>query len=146
VPSERTLQIAVAATALFGLVVSGYLSLEELHGELPACPVGGGGCATVALSDYSDLAGIPVPYIGIGGYVLIFATALLGGDDGRIGGAFLALVGVGFSLYLTYLELFVIDAICQYCVASAVAMAVLLALTATRFAAYAGHDPGSLRR
>jgi uncharacterized membrane protein len=138
VPSERALRIAVAAVALFGLAVAGYLSLEELRDQLPACPAGGGGCATVALSDYSDLAGIPVPYIGLGGYLVILGSPLLRGDPGRLGGAFLALVGFGFSLYLTYLELFVIDAICQYCVASAVTMAVLVGLTGTRLLAYAG--------
>lgn len=135
-PSERALRIAVAATSLFGLAVAGYLSIEEWSGELPNCPVGGGGCATVALSDYSDLAGIPVPYIGLGGYLLILASSLVRGDPGRLAGAFLALVGFGFSLYLTYLELFVINAICQYCVASAVIMAALLGLTGARLIAY----------
>ena len=143
-PSERSLRAAVAVTAAIGLAVAGWLSLEELRGELPNCPVGGGGCATVALSDYSDLAGIPVPYIGIGGYLLIVASTLVPGDPGRLAGAFLALVGFGFSLYLTYLELFVIDAICQYCVASAVVMTALLGLTVARLIAYAGDDPDSV--
>ncbi len=49
-----------------------------------------------------------------------------------------ALVGFGFSLYLTYLELFVIDAICQWCVASAILMALSLAVAATRAFVYAG--------
>jgi len=129
--------------SLFGLAVAGYLSIEELSGRLPNCPAGGGGCATVALSDYSDLAGIPIPYIGLGGYALILASALLPGEPGRLAGAFLALVGFGFSLYLTYLELFVIDAICQYCVASAVTMAVLLVLAGARLVAY-GARPGSV--
>jgi uncharacterized membrane protein len=144
VPSDRALRIAVAVTALFGLGVAGWLSYEELIGELPNCPVGGGGCVTVALSDYSDVAGIPVPYIGIGGYVAILASTLLRGDTGRLAGAFLTLVGFGFSLYLTYLELFVIEAICQYCVASAVAMLILLGLTWTRLLRYAGAETGSV--
>jgi uncharacterized membrane protein len=144
VPSDRALRIAVAVAAFFGLAVAGWLSYEELIGELPNCPVGGGGCVTVALSDYSDLAGIPVPYIGIGGYVAIIASTLLRGDPGRLAGAFLTLVGFGFSLYLTYLELFVIEAICQYCVASAVAMLVLLALTWTRLLRYAGAETDSV--
>jgi uncharacterized membrane protein len=144
VPSDRALRIAVAVTALLGLAVAGWLSYEELIGELPNCPVGGGGCVTVALSDYSDLAGIPVPYIGIGGYLAILASTLLRGDPGRLAGAFLTLVGFGFSLYLTYLELFVIEAICQYCVASAVAMLILLALTWARLLRYAGAETGSV--
>lgn len=133
----------MAAVSLFGLAVAGYLSIEELSGELPNCPAGGGGCATVALSDYSDLAGIPVPYIGLGGYALILASAFMPGDPGRLAGAFLVLVGFGFSLYLTYLELFVLKAICQYCVASAITMAVLLGLAGARLVAY-GARPDSV--
>jgi uncharacterized membrane protein len=53
-------------------------------------------------------------------------------DPGRFAGALLGLVGLGFSLYLTYLELFVIDAICQWCVASAVVMALLATTTVVR--------------
>lgn len=136
--TDRALRIAVLVVAAIGLAVAGWLSYEELRGELPNCPIGGGGCATVALSDYSDLAGIPVPYIGIVGYVLIIASTFLRGDAGRLSGAFLALVGVGFSAYLTYLELFVIDAVCQYCVASAVVMLILMALTWARLLAHGG--------
>lgn len=124
--------------ASLGLAVAGWLSYEELSGELPNCPIGGGGCATVALSDYSNVAGIPVPYIGIFGYVLIIASTFIRGDNGRLAGAFLSLVGVLFSAYLTYLELFVIDAICQYCVASAVAMLILVALTWCRLLVHGG--------
>ena len=54
-----------------------------------------------------------------------------------------ALVGFGFSAYLTYLELFVIDAICQWCVASAILMALSLAVAATRAFAYTGRDLSS---
>ena len=60
--------------------------------------------------------------IGIAGYVLILASAAVPGEPGRFGGFVTAMIGFGFSLYLTYLELFVIDAICQWCVASAVLM------------------------
>ncbi len=53
---------------------------------------------------------------------MLLACALLRGDIARIAGFATALVGFGYSLYLTYLELFTIDAICQWCVASAVLM------------------------
>jgi uncharacterized membrane protein len=61
---------------------------------------------------------------------------------GRFGGFLTALVGFGFSAYLTYLELFVIDAICQWCVASAILMALSLAVAGTRAFAYGGRDLG----
>lgn len=54
------------------------------------------------------------------------------GEATRLWAAALALVGAGFSVYLTYLELFVIDAICQWCVASAVIMAVPAGLALAR--------------
>jgi uncharacterized membrane protein len=83
-----------------------------------------------------------VPTIGAIGYGLILLSLLVPGEYGRLGGALLALVAVGFSLYLTYLELFVIDAICQWCVASAVVSA-LLAATAVARLLRAPPPPGS---
>jgi hypothetical protein len=68
--------------------------------------------------------------IGIAGYVVLLLAAAVPGDAGRFGGFLTALVGFGFSAYLTYLELFVIDAICQWCVASAVLMTLSLAVAA----------------
>jgi uncharacterized membrane protein len=115
--------------AALALGISIYLSITWYSDTAPACVGGSGGCETVQSSDYSELAGIPVPLIGAIGYGLIALSLLVPGDAGRMAGALLALVAVGFSLYLTYLELFVIDAICQWCVASAVA-SVLLAVTA----------------
>jgi uncharacterized membrane protein len=81
-----------------------------------------------------------VSAIGIAGYAGLLAAALWPGDPGRFAGLGLAMVGFGFSLYLTYLELFVIDAICQWCVASAVVMVVLLLVTAMRAARYGASE------
>ena len=67
---------------------------------------------------------------GIVGYALLLAAALLRGDGARMAGFGLALVGFGYSVYLTYLELFKIEAICQWCVASAVLMTILFAVNA----------------
>ena len=92
----------------------------------------------MANSAYSDLAGLNVAVFGIVGYVLLFGAALLRGDRARIAGFALALTGFGFSAYLTYLELFVIDAICQWCVASAVLMTVLFVVNTTRALGYVG--------
>lgn len=142
---ERRLRVAIGVAAAIGLAVAGYLSITEASGNLPQCVAGESGCATVATSDYADLAGVPVAYIGLGGYLLIAASAAIPGDPGRLAGAFLALVGFGFSAYLTFIELFEIEAICQYCVASALTMTVLLALTGWRLVAFAGADTTSLQ-
>ena len=119
-----------------------YIAIAESGGGAPKCLAGGSGCETVADSKYAHLAGVNVAVIGIVGYVLVFVAAIVPGDPGRFGGFLTALIGFGFSLYLTYLELFVIDAICQWCVASAILMALSLAVAATRAFAYAGHELG----
>ena len=141
--SERNLRIAAAILALAGIGVATYIAVAESGGGAPKCLVGGGGCETVANSQYAHLAGINVAVIGIFGYVLVLAAAFVPGDLGRFGGFLTALIGFGFSVYLTYLELFVIDAICQWCVASAILMALSLAVAATRAFVYAGRELGA---
>jgi uncharacterized membrane protein len=142
-PSERNLRVAAAILAVAGIGVATYIAIAEFGGGAPKCIAGGHGCQTVARSQYSHLAGINVAAIGIFGYVLLLAAALLPGDVARFGGFLTALVGFGFSLYLTYLELFVIDAICQWCVASAVLMGLSLAVAAARAFSYAGRELGA---
>jgi uncharacterized membrane protein len=140
--SERNLRIAGAILALAGIGVATYIAIAESGGGAPKCLAGGHGCETVANSQYSHLAGVNVAVIGIVGYVLLLAAAIAPGDPGRFGGFLTALIGFGFSVYLTYLELFVIDAICQWCVASAILMALSLAVSATRAFGYAGRELG----
>jgi uncharacterized membrane protein len=143
VPSERKLRIAAALLALAGIAVATYITIAESGGGAPKCLAGGTGCETVAESRYSHLAGINVAVIGIAGYAVLLAAAVLPGDAGRFGGFLTALVGFGFSAYLTYLELFVIDAICQWCLVSAVLMTLSLAVAATRAFAFTGRELGT---
>ena len=124
--------------AAFGIGVATYIAIAEAGGGSPACLAGGGGCETVAESPYADLAGVNVAVIGILGYVLLLATSLLRGDGARMAGFALALTGFGFSLYLTHLELFVIEAICQWCLISAILMTILFGLNAVRMLRYTG--------
>jgi uncharacterized membrane protein len=142
-PTERNLRIAAAILAILGIGVATYIAIAESGGGAPKCLAGGSGCETVAESRYAHLAGVNVAVIGIAGYAVLLAAALVPGDAGRFGGFLAALVGFGFSLYLTYLELFVIDAICQWCVASAVVMALSLAVAAARAFSYTGRELGT---
>jgi uncharacterized membrane protein len=140
VPTERTLRAVAAVLAVAGIGVATYITIADAGGGAPTCLAGGHGCETVANSRYSHLVGINVAAIGIGGYVVLLLAAAAPGDTGRVAGLLCALIGFGFSAYLTYLELFVIDAICQWCVASACLMTLLLAVNACRMFAYAGRD------
>jgi uncharacterized membrane protein len=139
-PTERNLRIAGAILAVLGIGVATYIAVSEFGGGTPKCLAGGHGCETVAHSRYSHIAGINIAAIGIAGYVVLLLATLVPGDAGRFGGFITALVGFGYSAYLTYLELFVIDAICQWCVASAVLMTLSLAVAAARAFAYTGTD------
>jgi uncharacterized membrane protein len=140
-PSEGTLRRVATFAAAFGIGVATYIAIEEAGGGSAECIAGGGGCKTVSESAYSELLGINVAVIGIFGYVLLLVTAILRGDGARMAGFGLALTGFGFSIYLTYLELFVIDAICQWCVVSAVLMTVLFATNVVRMVRYVGSPP-----
>ena len=90
-----------------------------------------GGCETVNSSPYSTIAGVPIALLGLAAYVVIGGLALMSTRAGAWGGRAplavfgLSLVGVLYSVYLTYLELFVIRAICPWCVASAVIMTLI---------------------
>lgn len=137
-PAERTLRASAAALSAIGIGIATYIAIADSSGSAPVCLAGGGGCRTVANSSYSHLAGVNVAVFGIVGYVLLLAAALLRGDGAQILGLGLAGAGFAFSVYLTYLELFVIDAICQWCVASAVLMTILFLLNAIRLIGYAG--------
>jgi uncharacterized membrane protein len=140
VPAERTLRIIAGVLAAAGLGVAVYIAIADAGGGAPTCLAGGHGCETVANSRYSHLAGIDVAVIGIAGYLALLAAAVVPGDVGRIAGLLFGLIGFGFTAYLTYLELFVIDAICQWCVASACLMTLLLVANLCRTFGYAGRE------
>jgi uncharacterized membrane protein len=124
--------------ATFGVGVATYIAIADSGGGAPVCIAGGHGCQAVAESSYSHLAGVNIAVLGIVGYVLLLGCALLRGDGARMVGFAVSLAGFGYSLYLTYLELFTIEAICQWCVASAILMTLLFAVNATRMLAYVG--------
>jgi uncharacterized membrane protein len=133
--AERRLRLAIAVLAVAGLAIAGYLTYVHYEDIKPFCVAGGGGCEKVQTSHYAKLGGIPVALLGLIGYLLILGSLRVRGDAGRLAGAVIALAGFGFSAYLTYRELHTIDAICQWCVASAVVMTLLAVLTTWRLLA-----------
>jgi uncharacterized membrane protein len=130
-----TLRRTTAVLALAGIGIAGYLTWVHYNGLEPGCVGGTGGCEKVQASRWAELAGVPVAVLGLAGYLAILASLALPEPLSSSAAAFLALVGFGFSAWLTYVELVKIEAICQWCVASAltsVALAVLATLLALR--------------
>lgn len=118
--------MAAALLSLLGLFVALYLYLYKI-GRIGSLVCGTGGCETVQLSRYSRFLGVEVSLIGLIGYVGLLAFALWTLRPGLAGARWPATVlsvlsgiGVLFAVYLTSLELFVIHAICRWCVGSAV--------------------------
>jgi len=136
--AEGTLRMVATFIAAFGVGVAVYITIADSGGGSPVCLAGGRGCETVADSTYSHLLGVNIAVFGILGYALLLAAALLRGDTARMAGFCLSLVGFGYSVYLTYLELFKIEAVCQWCVASAVLMTLLFGLNAVRMVRFVG--------
>lgn len=129
---DRRLLIAALVVCLIGLADASYLTYNHYAHSTVQCFFGSS-CETVQKSAYSKLAGVPVALLGLIGYVAILVALAIRGDLGRAGAFCVALIGFGFSAYLTYRELFTIHAICQWCVGSAVCMTILVVLTAVRF-------------
>lgn len=126
-------RMAAALLSLLGLFLSAYLYLYKL-GWIGALACGAGGCETVQTSQWSQFAGVEVALIGAIGYAGLLLASLASLQPGLAGRRWpsdllLALAGGGvlFTLYLTYLELFVIRAICRWCVGSAAIIVAILA-------------------
>lgn len=130
--TDRVLRSAAALVALAGVAVAGYLTQAHFADSAVIC-VPGGGCETVQDSDYAEIAGVPVALLGLISYLVILALLVWDSATARLGAAMLALVGLLFGMYLLALQLFVIDAICIWCLANDVLIAPTLAvLTAVR--------------
>jgi uncharacterized membrane protein len=140
---DRHLRLAAIVLAVLGLGVAAYLTYVHYEDIRPVCGLGGD-CVKVQTSEWSKLAGIPVAVLGLIGYAVILASLFVPGEEALIAGALTSLIGFGFSAYLTYRELFTIDAICQWCVASAIIMTLLAALTTARLLRAPGDQRGAI--
>jgi uncharacterized membrane protein len=131
------LVIAILVIAILGLLDASYLTYEHYAGLKGLLCVGGHGgsssCQTVQSSSWSKVAGIPVAVLGLIGYVVLLGSLLIRGELGRAIGFGTALIGFGFSAYLTYREAYSIHAYCEWCLASAGFMTLLMILTGIRF-------------
>jgi uncharacterized membrane protein len=127
----------IPAISCAGLLVAGYLSYVEINGNEPVCGAVGD-CNTVQQSKYARVFGLaPIGLLGVFGYVMILGVWFVGRRaDGWLADTAQALLlgfalfGTVFSIYLTFLEPFVIGATCAWCLTSAMLMILILCLQA----------------
>jgi uncharacterized membrane protein len=123
--------------AVIGLADSIYLTWLKISCELAVCG-GIGDCESVNVSIYSQINGIPIALLGAGAYFVMLLFLFLESRDDFIGDwspmiVFgLSLTGTLYSIYLTYIEIAVLKAICPYCVLSAVAVLIIFVISIAR--------------
>jgi uncharacterized membrane protein len=133
------LRVTMIVLCLAGLGVSAYLMWGySVPGATLSCG-GSSGCEAVKNSEFSNILGIPMPLIGLLSYGALLGlligqshiSIVEGGWSAYVALAIfgVSLTGVLYSAYLTYLEIFVIYAICRWCVASAVIMVAIFLLS-----------------
>lgn len=133
------LRKALMVLAVVGLIDSIYLTWIKLTAE-GVCVIGEG-CEVVNTSQYASVGGIPVALLGAGAYLALLGILFLETRshffefNGPILVFGISLAGVLYSAYLTYLELYVIRAICEFCVLSATVLVLMLILSSSRLRA-----------
>jgi uncharacterized membrane protein len=124
------LPLVAAATALVGLADSIYLTVKHLTAEPVPCSLISG-CETVLTSSYAEIAGVPLAAFGAAAYFGAFSLAMLGAFGNRTAWFLFGIMSVGmagFTLWLLYLQAFVIGAFCQFCLLSALTSLTLFLL------------------
>jgi uncharacterized membrane protein len=128
--TDRRLRAAIGLLALAGAAIAAYLVYARYTGTRLACATGG--CETVQHSKYAKVAGLPVAALGLAAYLAVFATALSSRAEAAVLGAAIVLSGLVFGVYLIVIQVAVIDAICQWCLASDGILALLSILCGER--------------
>ena len=125
------------ALGVLGILDSIYMTIFKLTDNASMC-LGNGGCSVVNSSSYAEVSGIPVALIGVGGYLAILVVLLAENHNKFLQQNAtmiifgLALVGFLFTLYLIYVELALIHALCPFCVTSQITMTILFILSVIR--------------
>jgi uncharacterized membrane protein len=114
--NDRILRATLVALSLAGAAVAGYILYARWTDAGLFCSTGG--CETVQSSEYSQLLGVPVAALGLVGYLVMGALASARDPRARTAVAALALAAAGFGGYLLVIQLTVIDAVCDWCLAS----------------------------
>ncbi len=142
--SDRLLRIALLLVSAAGIGVATYLTYVHYQPAALIC-TSSGGCETVQESKYAVLAGIPVAVLGLAAWTTALVLTVWNSELARTLTAALALAGLAFAAYLVVLQLFVIDAICVWCMANDIVLAPLFALLAL-LRLQNGHQSGDAGR
>jgi uncharacterized membrane protein len=136
--SDRTLRLAMAALATASVGIAAYLVQAHYRGGSVACSTGG--CETVQHSAYAEIFGVPVALLGLLGSLAILLTLLRSDVRWRAAGLTLAFSALVFAVYLVVVQLAVLGALCQWCVANDAIVVVLAGMAGWR--AYATDRSG----
>ena len=135
---DKKLYWVSVGLAVLGILVSIYMTIYKLTSNNAMC-LGSGDCSTVNASKYSSIYGIPVAFVGVLGYCAILSILLMqdrAGEFFKNNGILvlfgLVITGFLFTLYLIYLEIFVIKALCPFCITSQTTMTILFIITIIR--------------
>ena len=134
---DRKLRITSIVLAALGLLDSVYLVWVKLTGAYALCgPIGN--CESVNSSRFSEIFGIPIALLGAGAYLIMIILLLIEHRNPFLSEFSsliifgMSLIGVLYSIYLTYIEVVVLGAICPYCVISAIILVILLVISSIR--------------
>lgn len=134
---SRTLLVFLS---LLGMADAGYITYEEFSGVVPPClPIAGFDCGAVLQSQWSHIGPIPLSLLGLGFYATVFVLAsysLVAKKPHRFVSPLLLFLGVSgflFSVYLVYIQAFIIGAFCTYCMLSAFTSTAIFAVTTWNF-------------
>jgi len=130
---QRIVMLIAALVAAIGLADCGYLTVKHLRGDYVRCDTD---CSAVLGSKYAEVAGVPLAEIGAVAYIAVFVAAVLAAIGLRGARNVVALMAIPMaltSLWLVYLQAFVIHAFCKYCLLSAAACITLALLVLTEW-------------
>jgi uncharacterized membrane protein len=134
---DKRLYKASLVLAVIGILVSVYMTIYKITSDNRMC-LGSGDCSTVNSSKYAAIYGIPVALVGMGGYAAILLLHLLENRNNlmrRNATLFifgLALTGFLFTVYLVYVEVALLKALCPFCVTSQIVMTIIFIISVVR--------------
>jgi uncharacterized membrane protein len=127
--TDRALRVALLVVSVAGIAVAAYLTYVHYQPAALVCTTGGG-CETVQDSKYAVLVGIPIAIFGLGAWAAALVLTLWNSELARTLNAALGLAALAFAAYLVILQLFVIDAVCVWCMANDLVLAPLFVVLA----------------